>query len=196
MGRKTRVLACFLLLLSLPAPAGADDTANHLAAAVEAYGRGDAIGALDALWAAQEGLLAAGPLALRHVAFVTAPPSHFGDYTPRRGEDFGPEEPLVIYCEPFGFTQRRGADGLYSYSLTGAFEILDSRGRALGGQGHLGPYGRQGYRSFTAETMLVMTIGQRGLKPGAYLLRLTLTDNLDPAKSVQLEKPFNVVGAQ
>jgi hypothetical protein len=38
-----------------------------------------------------------------------------------------------------------------------------------------------------------MTIGIQGLPAGTYVMRVTLTDNLDQTKSVQLDKPFKIV---
>ena len=183
-----------LLCLVAPTPAAAqeDPVAMELTQAVSAYSRGDHIAALDALWAAQEGLWREAPLGVRNVAFVTGQPENFGTYQPRAGEDFRSPEPLILYCEPIGFTQLKEGD-TYRYSLIGAFDILDSNGQVLGGQKNLGPYEQSGYRTFSTETMLVMTIGIQGLPAGSYTMRVTLTDNLDQSKSVQLDKPFNIV---
>jgi hypothetical protein len=63
----------------------------------------------------------------------------------------------------------------------------------LGGQKNLGPYEQSDYRTFSTETMLVMTIGIQGLPAGNYVMRVTLTDNLDHTKAVQLDKPFTIV---
>ncbi|UQZ90393.1 hypothetical protein C4J81_14730 [Deltaproteobacteria bacterium Smac51] len=169
-----------------------DPIALELSQAVNAYAAGDHIGALDALWAAQENLWRKAPLGVRNVAFVTSQPENFGTYQPKTGEDFKSPEPLILYCEPIGFTQLKEGD-TYRYSIIGAFDILDSTGRVLGGQKNLGPYEQSGYRTFSTETMLVMTIGIQGLPAGAYTMRVTLTDNLDQSKSVQLDKPFNIV---
>ncbi len=152
----------------------------------------DFIGALDAIWAAQEMLWNKAPLGVRNVAFVTEQPENFGTYQPKAGEDFKSPEPLILYCEPVGFTQVKEGE-TYKYSIIGAFDILDAEGRVLGGQKNLGPYEQSGYRTFSTETMLVLTIGIHGLPAGSYTMRVTLTDNLDQSKSVQLDKPFNIV---
>jgi len=131
-------------------------------------------------------------LGVRNVAFVTDQPDNFGTYSPKGGEDFKAPEPLILYCEPIGFTQVKTGE-TYKYSIIGAFDILDTGGRVLGGQKNLGPYEQSGYRTFSTETMLVMTIGIQGLPAGTYVMRVTLTDNLDQTKSVQLDKPFKIV---
>ncbi len=178
-----------------PQPARPDDQpaiTQELVKADTAYRQGDYIGALDALWAAQEMMWRMAPLGVRNVAFVTEQPENFGTYLPKIGENFKSSEPLILYCEPIGFTQLKEGD-TYRYSMIGAFDILNINGQVLGGQRNLGPYEQSNYRTFNTETMLVMTIGIHGLPVGSYTMRITLTDNLDRTKSVQLDKPFNVV---
>jgi hypothetical protein len=200
MDKKTNFLAlpflaglAVLASLAGPAPLAAQDSVSqNLSQAASAYLSNDYIGALDALWTAQEEIWRRAPLGVRNVAFVAEQPENFGTYQPKNGEDFKAPEPLILYCEPIGFTQTKTGE-TYRYSIIGAFDILDSTGRVLGGQKNLGPYEQSGYRTFSTETMLVMTIGIQGLPIGSYVMRVTLTDNLDQTKSVQLDKPFNIV---
>jgi len=182
-----------LPFLAGPSPLAAQDAvAQNLSQAGSAYQSGDYLGALDAIWAAQEEIWRRAPLGIRNVAFVIDQPDNFGTYQPKDGENFKAPEPLILYCEPIGFTQAK-TGGTYKYSIIGAFEILDAAGKVLGGQKNLGPYEQSGYRTFSTENMLVMTIGIQGLPAGSYVMRITLTDNLDQTKSVQLDKPFNIV---
>jgi len=195
MTKKTSVLpilAALVFWAASPPLAAQDEVSRNLNMAGTAYQGGDYLGALDALWAAQEEVWRRAPLGVRNVAFVTDHPDGFGSYQPRDGEDFKAPEPLIIYCEPIGFTQAKTGD-TYKYSIIGAFDILDSSGQVIGGQKNLGPWEQSGYRTFSTETMFTMTIGIQGLAAGSYVMRVTLTDNLDQAKSVQLEKPFNIV---
>lgn len=192
-------IAALGLVLSLSVPAAAQAQISdagrvslELAKADSAYKNGDYIGALDSLWLAQEQMWNKAPLGVRNVAFVTEPPENFGTYMPKMGENFKTPEPLILYCEPIGFTQQKEGE-TYRYSIMGAFDILDSDGKVLGGQKGLGPYEQSGYRTFSTETMLVMTIGIQSLPVGSYVMRVTLTDNIDQTKSVQLDKPFNIV---
>jgi hypothetical protein len=189
---------CLGFFLSAPALLYAQDdgavalVSKNLSQADTAYKTGDYIAALDALWLAQEEIWRKAPLGVRNVAFVTEQPENFGTYQPKAGENFKAPEPLILYCEPIGFTQAREGD-TYKYSIIGAFDILDAKGQLLGGQKNLGPYEQSGYRTFSTETMLVMTIGIQGLPAGSYVMRVTLTDNLNQTKSVQMDKPFNIV---
>ncbi|MDR2725488.1 MAG: hypothetical protein LBC90_05390 [Candidatus Adiutrix sp.] len=197
MAKKTNfsalaVLAVLTVLTGPPPLAAQDTVSTNLAQAGSAYQSGDHIGALDALWAAQEEIWRRAPLGVRNVAFVTDQPDNFGTYHPKEGQDFKAPEPLILYCEPIGFTQVKTGE-TYKYSIIGAFDILDAAGRVLGGQKNLGPYEQSDYRTCSTETMLVMTIGLQCLPAGSYVMRVTLTDNLDQTKSVQLDKPFKIV---
>jgi hypothetical protein len=197
MAKKISFLALALLpvlaALTNPAPSAAQDAVSrNLSQAGSSYQSGDFIGALDALWEAQEEIWRRAPLGIRNVAFVTDQPDNFGTYHPKDVEAFKAPEPLILYCEPIGFTQVKTGE-TYKYSIIGAFDILDATGRVLGGQKNLGPYEQSDYRTFSTETMLVMTIGIQGLSAGSYIMRVTLTDNLDQTKSVQLDKPFKIV---
>ena len=168
------------------------DVGQNLKNAQKAYNEGDSIKALDDLWLATEEIWSTAPLAVRNVAFITALPKNFGAYELKAGEKFKADDPIIIYCEPIGFSQKKGSKG-YEYSLSGAFEILAADGKLLGGQKNLGPYTQKNYQTFTTEAMLVMTIKAGGLPIGDYVLRLTLTDNFAPHKIVELDKPFTIV---
>ncbi|MDR1085349.1 MAG: hypothetical protein LBP22_10980 [Deltaproteobacteria bacterium] len=198
-------LAAFLLQAvtagSQSGPYSSDQASNITEAmaaldkAKAAFSVGDTKTALEAVWAAQEAIWIQAPLGMRNAAFVTEQPENFGTYTPKTGQDFKEFEPLIFYCEPVGYTQRKEADGTYSYSILGAFSIIDTdKNQTLGGQENLGPYEMHGYRTFSTETMLAMTIGIQGLPVGSYTLRVTLTDNLNQSKTAVVDKPFRLVG--
>ncbi|MDR0548252.1 MAG: hypothetical protein LBI10_02400 [Deltaproteobacteria bacterium] len=161
-----------------------------------AHSIGDNKTALEAIWVAQAAIWNAAPLGVKNVAFVTEQPENFGSYKPKNGIDFQSHEPIIFYSEPFGFTQRQESDGTYSYSINGAFAILDSQNKLLGRQDNLGPYEMRGYRTFSVENMLAMTIGVQGLPAGSYVLRVTLTDNLNPSKTTSVDQPFRLVGGE
>lgn len=163
----------------------------NLAGATEAYGRGNYIASLEQLWLAQEFIWDQAPLAVRNVHFITGQPTNFATYQPRIGEEFKSPEPLILYGEPISFTQLKER-GTYRYSLSATFDILDAEGTVLGSQ-KLKPYTQSNYRTFSTETMLTMTIGIQGLPMGSYTLRVTLTDDLNPNKTAQVEKPFSIV---
>ena len=176
----------------MPTAEERNEISQDLARADRAQREGDYIGAMDALWRAQERIWQRAPLGVRNVAFITEQPENFGTYQVKAGEDFKSPEPLIFYCEPVGFTQIKEGE-TYRYSIIGAFDIINSDGQVLGGQKDLGPYEQSGYRTFSMETMLTMTIGIHGLPAGSYVMRVTLTDNLDRSKTVQVDKHFNIV---
>jgi hypothetical protein len=155
---------------------------------------GDDKAALEALAAAQEAIWKDAPMGVRNDMFVSEPPESFGSYKPKGGADFTPNEKLVFYCEPFGFTQRKENDGTFSYSINGAFAILNEKNEILGSQENIGPYEMSGYRTFSVENMLALTIGLKGLPSGSYVLRVTVTDNFNPQKTASVDKPFRLVG--
>ncbi|MDR3203640.1 MAG: hypothetical protein LBV23_02685 [Deltaproteobacteria bacterium] len=163
---------------------------NALSRAQNAHSVGDNITALESIWEAQEAIWNLSPLGVRNVAFVTEPPDEFGIYTPKVGEEFGQDELLILYCEPFGYTQIKEADGTYGYSVIASLSVLDSEGQVLGGNDNLGPYGKTGIRTFNTQFMIFITLNMRGLEAGSYVLKVTLTDNNDQTKTVQMEKPF------
>ncbi|MDR2300498.1 MAG: hypothetical protein LBF38_00385 [Deltaproteobacteria bacterium] len=187
------VLTLTILTLVLASPASAQrvtQTMTALARAQDAHALGDNLTALNSVREAEEALWNSAPLGIRQAVFVTELPTKFGFYTPKVGEDFTEDEPIIIYCEPIGYTQPKGADGTYNISLVPSLHILDSSGKVLGGE----PRPAQvmaGHRSFCTEFMVSSTMGIRGLAPGTYVLRLTLTDSNDPTKSVEVDKVFN-----
>ncbi|MDR1051825.1 MAG: hypothetical protein LBP95_12300 [Deltaproteobacteria bacterium] len=187
------VLACLLAPARLsaqeqPAP---PDVLSALTLAQNAYSSGDNITALNAISDAQQALWNASPLGVRNVAFVTEQATDFGMYNPKIGEEFPGDEPMILYCEPFGYTQVRGEDGTYSFSLIASVNIVNAQGQVVGGKQNLGPFNMSGLRSFYTQFIVCFTLGIRGLEPGSYTVRVTLTDNFDTTKSVDVEKSFN-----
>jgi hypothetical protein len=184
------VLAQTPLVEAQPAP--------NIQAALEkaklANAAGDNNSALEAIFQAMEAVWNQAPLAIRNAAFVTDQPENFGFYNPKPGDDFSSSEPIIFYCEPIGYTLKKEAGGTYGYSILGAFSILNAdTGETLGGQDNLGPYELQGFRTFSTETMLAMTIGIQGLPAGSYTLKVTLTDNFQQSKTAAVTKNFRLV---
>jgi hypothetical protein len=169
------------------------DALTSLDKAINAHRVGDNITALESIWAAQEFIWNLSPLGVRNAVFVTEDPQDYGKYTPRDGENFSPSELIILYCEPFGYTQKKSPDGTYSFSYTWSFKIFDSSGKLLGGQDNIGPFLYEGYRSFKTENMMAATINISNIPAGAYLLQITITDDLNPSHSVDIQKPFNIV---
>jgi hypothetical protein len=189
---------CFLSARETPAqntpykPA-ISDALSSLDKAISAHRVGDNITALESIWAAQESIWSFSPLGVRNAAFVTEEPLDYGKYSPKEGDDFSPGELILLYCEPFGYTQRKNPDGTYSFSYSWSFKIFDSKENLLGGQDGLGPLLYEGYRSFKTENMMNATI-KSNLPPGSYILQVTITDGFNPSHAVDIRKPFNIVG--
>jgi hypothetical protein len=186
-------LSLLVALVSCPGPAVAQrvtETMTALETAQNAHSLGDNLAALNSIIEAEEAIWNNSPLGVRNAVFVTEQPDKFGYYTPKVGEDFTEDEPLILYCEPIGYTQPKGADGTYSISLLPSVQVIDSKGQVLGGEPQPAET-MTGHRTFVKEHMLVSTVSIRGLPPGSYTLKLTLTDNNDPTKTVDIEKPFN-----
>ncbi|MDR1676817.1 MAG: hypothetical protein LBS44_00310 [Deltaproteobacteria bacterium] len=165
-------------------------TMTALARAQNAHGLGDNMTALNSIIEAEQSLWNEAPLGLRNVAFVAEIPEKFGFYTPKVGEDFNEDVPLILYCEPIGYTQPKASDGTYNISIQPFFQIFDSQGNMLV-KHSINPTSVSGHRTFLTEFMMVATINVRGLSPSTYTLKMTLTDNNNPTKTVEVEKVFN-----
>ncbi|MDR3154687.1 MAG: hypothetical protein LBW85_10575 [Deltaproteobacteria bacterium] len=177
-----------------PAQSGENALAS-LARAEAAHSVGDNVTAVLSIWTALESVWGMmGEMGIRNAAFVTEEPEYFGVYQPKQGEDFQPGELIILYCEPFGYTMRREADGTYTNSLKWSFQIYDKAGASLGGQDNIGPYTHGGYRTFTTEKMLAFTINLSAFPSGSYTLSVTVIDDFDPQKSVEIRKSFNIAG--
>ncbi|MDR2198940.1 MAG: hypothetical protein LBR53_05710 [Deltaproteobacteria bacterium] len=174
-------------------PAQGPDAMQSLRKAQDAHALGDNLTALEAIFQAQQAIWNFSPLGIRNAVFVLEEPEYFGTYKPKTGENFTSSELLIFYCEPIGYTQRLGPDGTYTNSLSWSFEILDQSGKTIGGGNNIGPYEHTGYRTFITEKMQTMTINMSQFPAGSYILQITMTDNLDPTKSVTVQKPFNLV---
>jgi hypothetical protein len=179
-----------------PAPGG-EGAVQSLDRARNAHAVGDNVTAVLSIWDSLEtvwGMMR--EMGIRNAAFITDEPEFFGVYNPKQGQDFAPGELIILYCEPFGYTMRKEADGTYTNSLKWSFQILDQAGTPLGGQNDIGPYTHGGYRTFTTEKMLSLTINLSQFPAGSYTLSVTITDDFNPEKSVEIQKPFNILAGQ
>jgi hypothetical protein len=193
---KHLLAAAALLALMAAGPIEAQlalpEVMNSLDRAQSAHAVGDNISAMESIWEAQEAIWNHTPLAVRNVAFVTTPPEIFGLYTPKVGENFSDDDTIVVlYFELFGFTQVKAPDGTYGYSLTISATILTPDGQVIGVERNPTVYEKQGFRTFNAQGMFFTSLNIRGLPPNAYVLRVSIQDNNDPAKVVEVEKNLN-----
>jgi hypothetical protein len=196
MIKRAMTAALLSLLILWPAVGSAQmaipEVISSLDHAKAAHSVGDNITALEAIWAAQEAIWNHAPLAVRNVAFVTTQPEVFGLYTPKAGENFSDEDTIVVlYFELFGFTQVKAADGTYGYSLTLSTIILSPDGQVVGVERNPTVYEKSGFRTFNAQGVFFTSLNLRGLPPGSYVMRVTIQDNNDPSKVVDVEKNLN-----
>jgi hypothetical protein len=195
MPKHLSAAALFILLSAFPAQAqqlASPEIINNLEVAKNAHAVGDNITALENIWEAQEAIWNHTPLAVRNVAFVTAPPEVFGLYTPKQGENFSDEDTIVVlYFELFGFTQVKAPNGTYGYSISISTSILSPEGNVVGVESNPTVFEKSGFRTFNAQGMFFISLNIRGLPAGSYVLKLAIKDNNDPAKVVELEKNLN-----
>ena len=95
----TTLLAAVAALVLIASPARAQSvtqTMQALARAQDAHSLGDNMTALNAIREAEEALWNSAPLGIRQVVFVTEQPEKYGFYTPKQGEDFSDDEPLIL----------------------------------------------------------------------------------------------------
>jgi hypothetical protein len=179
-------------------PSGESGSAlTSLDRAQAAHSVGDNVTAVLSIWDALESVWnMMGEMGIRNAAFILEEPEYFGIYEPKQGQDFQPGERIILYCEPFGYTMRKEADGTYTNSLSWSFKILDQAGNVLGGQDNIGPYTHGGYRTFTTEKMLALTINLNQFPPGSYMLSVIIADDMDLRKSVEIQKPFNILSGE
>lgn len=134
-------------------------------------------------------LTARGPLTLRRVQFITAPPKGFGIYQPRANNVFQRGEPLIIYVEPVGMGWR-SADKIHRANMITDFEIRTADGKVLGGQKDFGRFEFASHEQ-NQEVMTHLTITLSGAPRGQYLIAATYRDQVT-GNSASLELPFEI----
>ena len=124
------------------------------------------------------------PLTATNITLVTEQPGGYGMYTPRADTIFDAIDPILIYCEPIGYTVIKNGDQ-YEFSLSADFTVSDESGNILGGQENFGNWGVKS-RAFNTEFMMFFTFNLKGLPGGKYKLQVTLKDaNSDKKTSFQ-----------
>ncbi len=189
--RTVRLLFASLafLILAAPAPAVAAPGADNCRKAAAALDGGNYDQAIDLIRAALSEAWLAAPLTLRNVTWVTEEPQAFGIYKPRPHNRFAPGETIHIYMEPVGYTVKEEKEQ-YTFGLTVDFNLLDDKGKVLGGQKEFGQFGRTGYR-FNTEFMLYLYFNISGIPDGKYFLEITANDQYGK-KTATLKLPFNI----
>jgi hypothetical protein len=171
------------------APALAGEIADKAALAETLVERGYEAAALGAFDKATDAFWAASPLQLRVITFADSV-AGYGDYAARADAVFRSGDTLRLYFEPVGYGFAPDGDGVKA-GLTVDVEIRTPGGLILGSAKDFARLEWTGRRPMhevhaTVETRLPF------LKPGDYLLLLTLRDQ-GSSKTKDVTLPFSVV---
>ena len=180
--------ACGVALVMSGATAFAGEVASQASAAETLLTEGklpEAIGALDA---SIEAFWTAAPLSFRKALFVDEA-TGFGEYEPRASAIFAPQSELKIYAEPVGFGWK-DVDGREKIAFRTAIEIRSQKGLILAKSSSPAVLEKVS-RSKSRDFHITVTFQLPQLKPGAYELILTVTDEAT-GKSAPIELPLTI----
>ena len=177
-------VAVLLVCSPVVCAAGVVDT---MAQASAEYSSGNFVEGVNLLRKSMEEMWNEVPLTVLNVTFVTEQPQAYGMYTPRPSDVYEAVEPIILYCEPIGYTIKRSG-GENIFSLAADFSVVDAGGEVLGGQENFGKWEMKS-RAFNTEFMMHFTFNFKGLPSGKYRVLVTLRD-LNSTKSAVIKKPF------
>lgn len=174
--------------LTMPAVGFAGEIADQAVRAETLLSRGYSAPALAAFDQSVAAFWSASPLQLRTVTFAETVKG-YADYTPRPAQPFRPSETMTIYLEPFGFGFAPTSDGFRS-AINADIQIRTPGGLILAEAENFVALEWLG-RSQRREVQASIKLPLPALKPGEYLLDLTLRDQESP-KSTSTTLPFSV----
>jgi len=99
----------------------------------------------------------------------------YGVYNPRPDNVFKPGEPILIYCEPYGFAYGSPANGLWSVNFIVDLQVLDASGNQLANAPDATEYTMTS-RHQNREVQANITYNLDGIPVGRYTLVTTLRD--------------------
>jgi hypothetical protein len=171
---------CALTLTAPPAWAGPlVDAATTIEAKLSA---GDFPGALDDSRALMAQVWDQSPgLTFGQALLVAENATGFGVFNPRANNVFKQGDPILIYCEPFGFGYGAPGDGLYSVNFIVDLQVLDASGNQLANAEGATEYNMTS-RHQNREVQANITYSLDGIPVGRYTLITTLRDK-NSAKS-------------
>lgn len=169
-----RLAALFLVLSPLQGLAG---PITDAAAAIESrLAKDDAAGALSAagdlygqVWDQTRAL------GFTQALLVAENATGYGVYNPRPTNVFKKGEPILIYCEPYGFDYGTPGQGLWSVNLFVDLQVLDASGNQLANAPDATEYNMTS-RHKNREVQANITYTLDGIQPGRYTLVTTLRD--------------------
>ena len=99
----------------------------------------------------------------------------YGVYNPRDNNIFKKGEPILIYCEPFGFGYGTPGEGLFSVNFIVDLHVLDASGNQLANAPDATEYNMTS-RHQNREVQANITYSLDGIPVGHYTLVTTLRD--------------------
>lgn len=186
-----RVLPVFVvsLTMALPAAALAGQIVDDATSAEALIAEGKPVKALAALEDAFNVAWDAAPLSFSEALFVSARPAGFGIYNSRPTAIFQPDEPMLVYAEPFGYGFGK-EDDLFRIDFSADFELRTAKGQILNAQKDFASLDMTSRRR-NKEFQVFITYNFKGLKTGDYVLETTLHDR-NSSKSGSFELPFTI----
>lgn len=173
--RTLLLLAALLAPLAAP-PVCAGDLVTQAEQAEKALAAGRGPAAVDALEAALDAVWKASPLTFRKALFVTATPTGFGAYLPRKDAVFAPGEPLLVYAEPIGFAWKAEGDG-FACDLVIDVALRDKSGAVIFEKRDMGRMALNSHAR-NHEFMMKLDLNIRGLPAGEYGLDGIMRDEV------------------
>jgi hypothetical protein len=169
-----------LVSLLLPGPALAGPIVDAAGVAEEKLASGDYPGALEAGRAIEEQIWQASPgLTFGQALLVAQNATGFGVFNPREDNVFKKGEPILIYCEPLGFSYGEPGAGLYSVNFIVDLQVLDALGNELANAPGATEFNMTS-RHQNREVQANITYTLDGLPIGRYTLITTLRDKNSP----------------
>ncbi len=166
--------ALLLLLLATPLHASPlTDAATAIDAKIAAADFDGALAAAHDLLAQVWGQTPA--LGFSQSLLVAENATGFGVYNPRPDNVFKKGDPILIYCEPFGFGYGAPGNGLFSVNFIVDLQVLDASGNQLANAPDATEYNMTS-RHQNREVQANITYRLDGIPPGQYTLVTTLRD--------------------
>ncbi len=183
--RVSQVLGSAACILVLAGAAHAAETAPAFPALPETLSNAEV--AYDAAWDA-------APLSFRTATFVTKAATASGQYTPRASSTFKPDEALIVYAEPVGYTFSTASDGKdvgsHRFALSAGYELRNPGGQILAKGENFAKFAGES-RNRQREFQTSLTFHFNGVPQGSYILQVTFNDDLSD-KSAKIQLPFEI----
>jgi hypothetical protein len=138
---------------------------------------------------ALEGVWNNAPLSADNVVYVKEQPKAFGVFKPRESDVFNGADPILLYCEPIGYTVKKDGENYY-VALASEFSVLDNKDAVISGPFQL-PLTEEKTRFFNIQVPMFFTFNLKGAPSGRFKLQVTLSDK-NSSKKVTFQKPFTI----